>query len=110
MATSRSRRTSPAQSRSTRNPAIPDPGTDRVRAKLFLNGRSQAVRLPKAFRFPGTEVLIHRQGEMVVLEPVPQSQWPARYWELIDANREDLSLGRVQPLGAHLIDLDQEDI
>jgi antitoxin VapB len=81
-----------------------------VRAKLFLNGRSQAVRLPKAFRFPGTEVLIHRQGEMVVLEPVPQSQWPTGYWESIDARREDLSLGRVPPLGAHLIDLDGEDI
>ncbi len=39
-------------------------------AKLFLNGRSQAVRLPKAFRFEGvTEVYIERDGDRVVLRP-----------------------------------------
>ncbi len=40
------------------------------RAKLFQNGRSQAVRLPKEFRFEGTEVRIRRQGSGVVLEPI----------------------------------------
>ncbi len=40
------------------------------KAKLFANGRSQAVRLPKEFRFPGTEVYIERHGEKVVLRPV----------------------------------------
>lgn len=40
-------------------------------AKLFLNGRSQAVRLPKAFRFEGlTEVYIQRDGDRVILSPV----------------------------------------
>jgi virulence-associated protein VagC len=39
-------------------------------AKLFKNGRSQAVRLPKEFRFEGTEVRIRRQGNGVLLEPV----------------------------------------
>lgn len=39
-------------------------------AKLFLNGRSQAVRLPKAFRFEGmVEVLIERDGDRVILSP-----------------------------------------
>lgn len=39
-------------------------------AKLFLNGRSQAVRLPKAFRFEGmNEVLIERDGDRVILSP-----------------------------------------
>ncbi len=39
-------------------------------AKLFLNGRSQAVRLPKAFRFEGlTEVFIQRDGDRIVLSP-----------------------------------------
>ena len=39
-------------------------------AKLFLNGRSQAVRLPKAFRFEGlTEVYIQRDGDRVILSP-----------------------------------------
>ncbi len=39
-------------------------------AKLFWSGRSQAVRLPKAFRMPGDEVRIRRQGRAVVLEPI----------------------------------------
>ncbi len=40
-----------------------------TRAKLFKSGGSQAVRLPKAFRFQGqTEVLVYRQGGKVVLE------------------------------------------
>ena len=38
-------------------------------AKLFRHGGSQAVRLPKAFRFEGTEVVIERRGEEVVLKP-----------------------------------------
>lgn len=39
-------------------------------AKLFMHGRSQAVRLPKEFRLPGTEVRVSRDGDKVVLEPV----------------------------------------
>jgi len=38
-------------------------------AKLFKNGRSQAVRLPKAFRFEGDEVYVKRMGRAVVLLP-----------------------------------------
>ena len=40
------------------------------RAKLFQTGRSQAVRLPKEFRFTGSEVRIRKAGQGVVLEPV----------------------------------------
>jgi antitoxin VapB len=40
-------------------------------AKIFQHGGSQAVRLPKAFRFEGTEVRISRHGAEVVLTPVP---------------------------------------
>lgn len=39
------------------------------RAKLFWTGRSQAVRLPKDFRFEGSEVRIRREGGRVILEP-----------------------------------------
>ena len=46
----------------------------KARAKLFPNGRSQAVRLPKAFRFTGTEVNIERRGDEVVLTPV-EGKW-----------------------------------
>lgn len=46
-----------------------------MRAKLFRNGRSQAVRLPAEFRFEGTEVEVHRDPESgaVVLTPVRPS-------------------------------------
>jgi antitoxin VapB len=47
-------------------------------AKLFWSGRSQAVRLPKDFRFEGEEVRIRRQGEAVILEPI------ARDWAWLD--------------------------
>jgi len=40
-------------------------------AKVFMNGRSQAVRLPAEFRFEGTEVFIERQGDAVILRPKP---------------------------------------
>lgn len=39
-------------------------------AKLFRNGGSQSVRLPKDFRFPGDSVRIRRDGQRVILEPV----------------------------------------
>lgn len=48
-------------------------------AKLFSNGRSQAVRLPKEFRFEGAEVLIRRHGRAVILEPL------AADWSWLDA-------------------------
>ena len=38
-------------------------------AKLFKNGQSQAVRLPKEFRFEGDEVVIVRRGQAVILLP-----------------------------------------
>jgi len=41
-------------------------------AKLFQNGRSQAVRLPREFRFEGDRVRIRRMGNGVLLEPLIQ--------------------------------------
>lgn len=38
-------------------------------AKVFRSGRSQAVRLPKEFRFDAKEVRIRREGDTVILEP-----------------------------------------
>ncbi len=40
-----------------------------TRAKVFMHGGSQAVRLPKEFRFDSAEVAIHREGRRVILEP-----------------------------------------
>ena len=50
-------------------------------AKIFQNGRSQAVRLPKAFRFKGNEVKISKKGDMVILEPIGRSKWPENFWD-----------------------------
>lgn len=49
------------------------------RAKIFWSGRSQAVRLPKEFRFDGEEVRIRRHGSAVILEPVTED------WEWLDS-------------------------
>src|SRR3989304_2441575 len=49
-----------------------------ARAKLFRNGGSQAVRLPKACRFPAQqEVLVRREGRRVILEPA--AEWPEEF-------------------------------
>lgn len=45
-----------------------------MQAKLFKNGQSQAVRLPKKFRFDGKAVLIQKIGDSVVLSPL-QDSW-----------------------------------
>jgi antitoxin VapB len=49
------------------------------KAKLFWSGRSQAVRLPKDFRFEGDEVSIRRRGSAVILEPMGDD------WSWLDA-------------------------
>jgi antitoxin VapB len=41
-------------------------------AKIFMNNRSQAVRLPKEFQFNTQEVFIRKQGDEVVLSPRPE--------------------------------------
>ena len=46
---------------------------DTETAKLFKHGGSQAVRLPKNFRLPGTAVRVRRLGRSVLLEPMEQS-------------------------------------
>ena len=68
-------------------------------ARLFKNGNSQAVRLPREFRFPGDRVRIRRVHGGVLLEPV---EWDVREWlAALDRSRisEDfMKGGRRQPL------------
>ncbi len=40
-------------------------------AALFRNGRNQAVRIPREFELEGTEVLVHKDGDRLILTPVP---------------------------------------
>jgi antitoxin VapB len=44
-------------------------------AKVFQQGNSQAVRLPKEFRFQEDEVYIRREGDAIILFPKPESRW-----------------------------------
>lgn len=48
-----------------------------VTARVFWTGRSQAVSLPKEFRFDGDTVLVRRDGNAVILEPA--EDWPENY-------------------------------
>jgi antitoxin VapB len=55
-------------------------------AKLFMHGRSQAVRLPKEFRFEGKEVRVSRVGDKVILEPMETPPIDvAALWAQVDA-------------------------
>ena len=59
----------------------------RVVARVFKTGRSQAVRLPKEFRFDSDTVLVHREGSAVVLEPA--RDWPTGWVESFAGVPED---------------------
>lgn len=67
-----------------------------TKAKLFMSGRSQAVRLPKEFRFKGKEVRIRRVGLGILLEPakVSTKEWFA---ELDKFPHDFMQDGRNQP-------------
>lgn len=62
-------------------------------AKLFMNGRSQAVRLPKEFRFDGDEVYIQKKGKTIILTPKPKS-W-TDFFEEVPLPSEDFMDERV---------------
>lgn len=64
-------------------------------AKLFWSGRSQAVRLPKEFRFEGGEVRIRRHGETVILEPIAKDwAWLDEVTGPVDADFEEAAKER----------------
>jgi antitoxin VapB len=52
-------------------------------AKVFRSGGSQAVRLPKEFRFKGSEVYVQREGVRIVLIPKEKRPWPPRFFRAI---------------------------
>ena len=63
-----------------------------LKAKLFLNGRSQAVRLPKEYRFEGKEVGIGRVGSAVILYPLDDP------WALFFEGAAELAESPLEPL------------
>jgi len=81
-------------------------------AKLFQHGGSQAVRLPKDFRFDGTEVEIEKRGGEVVLRSKPKPQFEtladvARYMHETFPEAKDFP-DREQPLNPQVRDLKLE--
>ena len=66
------------------------------KAKVFANGQSQAIRLPKEFRVKGSEVFIKRQGNMIVLIPMDINPWESLFMSL-DEFTEDFLQERTQP-------------
>lgn len=67
-------------------------------AKLFINGRSQAVRLPKAYRFEGKEVYVKKTTQGVLLLSKDQSVWDVWERDMLQYD-EPLMDARNQPRG-----------
>jgi len=65
------------------------------RAKLFKNGQSQAVRLPKHLRFEGTEVFARKLGTAVILLPVHDPWGPLR--QALGGFSDDFLSERAEP-------------
>ena len=64
-------------------------------AKLFKNGQSQAVRLPKEFRFEGNRVLIKKEGNIVILIPEKKTWDPLI--KSLEKFSDDFMSERTQP-------------
>lgn len=73
-------------------------------AKVFWSGRSQAVRLPKAFRFDTSEVRIRRHGAAVILEPIPHD------WKWLDALIGQVDADFAQAAEEQLFEQDRPDM
>ena len=76
---------------------MPLPSGGPKRAKIFQNGRSQAVRLPQEFRFSGDEVSIRREGNAVILEPIKRDAWPRGYWTRLKEMHLEFDVEPMQP-------------
>ncbi|NJM10935.1 MAG: antitoxin [Synechococcaceae cyanobacterium SM1_2_3] len=66
------------------------------RARLFRNGRNQAVRIPREFELPGDEVLIYKDGDRLIVEPVKKPSGLAELlasWEPIEDDFPDVDEG-----------------
>jgi antitoxin VapB len=74
---------------------MPNPPTQR-RARLFRNGRNQALRIPREFELPGDEVIIHKEGDRLIVEPVNKRNTLAELlasWEPLEEEFPDVDDG-----------------
>lgn len=85
-----------------------------ARAKLFANGRSQAVRLPKEFRMPGSEVLVRREGDRIILEPLRDEAvdaigWPIGFFAKLRAEAAHHDVPEIEPFPVHVLTPEEID-
>lgn len=72
-----------------------EPPAEARRASLFRNGRNQALRIPKVFELPGDEVMVHREGNRLIIEPITKKRG------LLE------TLAELRPLDEELPDVDE---
>lgn len=63
---------------------MPDDADVARRVSLFRNGRNQAVRIPREFELPGTEAILRKEGDRLVIEPSPRRSLLALLADLPD--------------------------
>ncbi len=76
-----------------------NPTTER-RARLFRNGRNQAVRIPREFELPGDEVILYKDGDRLIMEPVKKPNGLDKLlasWESLDEELPEIEDPPVKP-------------
>lgn len=74
---------------------MPNPTVER-RARLFRNGRNQAVRIPREFELPGNEVILRKEGDRLIVDPVRKPNSLAELlasWEPVEEEFPDVDEG-----------------
>jgi antitoxin VapB len=66
-------------------------------AKVFQNGRSQAIRIPKEFRVDTSEVYIEKVGDTLVIRPKRENKWDIWFENLDRVDTSDFMIDRTQP-------------
>jgi antitoxin VapB len=69
--------------------------TQPIHSRVFWSGGSQAVRVPKTMRLGGTEVLIHKRGSSLVIEPLDADEW-GDFWERLEPLSEPVRRGKTR--------------
>ena len=68
----------------------------RLIAKVFKNGRSQAIRIPKEYRVDSDEVYIEKVGDTLVIKPKKNDKWDSFFESLADVDTKDFMVDREQ--------------
>lgn len=71
-------------------------GESVAEARVFMTGRSQAVRLPKEYRVPGDSVFVKRFGTGILLIPKTADRWSAAFAAMDEFNAHDFEVIRDQ--------------